>query len=127
MEININEVLFVIPARGGSKRLPKKNIKPLAGKPLICYSLDIARQLTDDGNICISTDSDDIISVVVIVAIMSLLSVPMNWHPIQLLPTMYWFMLSIITSNWVRTTSIWCFFRSPHLFVVRRTSPMSSL
>ena len=64
MEININEVLFVIPARGGSKRLPKKNIKPLAGKPLICYSLDIARQLTDDGNICISTDSDDIISVV---------------------------------------------------------------
>jgi len=64
MEININEVLFVIPARGGSKRLPKKNIKLLAGKPLICYSIDVARQLTDDSSICISTDSDDIISVV---------------------------------------------------------------
>lgn len=64
MGINMNEVLFVIPARGGSKRLPKKNIRPLASKPLICYSLDIARQLTDDSNICISTDSDDVISVV---------------------------------------------------------------
>ena len=64
MKININEILFVIPARGGSKRLPKKNIRSLAGKPLICYSLDVARQLTDDSNICISTDSDDIISVV---------------------------------------------------------------
>lgn len=64
MEINIKDVLFVIPARGGSKRLPKKNIKPLAGKPLICYSIDIARELTDDKSICVSTDSDDIIFVV---------------------------------------------------------------
>lgn len=64
MEININDVLFVIPARGGSKRLPKKNIKLLAGKPLICYSLDVARQLTDDNNICISTDNDEIMDVV---------------------------------------------------------------
>ena len=63
MEININEILFVIPARGGSKRLPKKNIKPLAGKPLISYSIDVARQLTDDSNICVSTDNDDIISI----------------------------------------------------------------
>lgn len=64
MKIQISDVLFVIPARGGSKRLPKKNIKLLAGKPLIYYSLDIARQITDDCNICISTDSDEIISVV---------------------------------------------------------------
>lgn len=64
MGIKIKEVLFVIPARGGSKRLPKKNIKLLAGRPLICYSIDVARQLTDDSNICISTDSDEIISVI---------------------------------------------------------------
>ena len=64
MDVNMKDVLFVIPARGGSKRLPKKNIKPLAGKPLICYSIDVARKLTDDCNICVSTDSDDIISVV---------------------------------------------------------------
>lgn len=64
MEIDIKDILFVLPARGGSKRLPKKNIKPLAGKPLICYSIDSARELTDDSNICVTTDSEDIISVV---------------------------------------------------------------
>lgn len=59
-----NKILFVIPARGGSKRLPGKNIRFLAGKPLICYSIDVARELTDDENICVSTDDDQIIEVV---------------------------------------------------------------
>ncbi|AGT42698.1 cytidylyltransferase domain-containing protein [Treponema pedis] len=57
------EYLFVIPARGGSKGIPHKNIKPLNGKPLICYSIDIARSFTDDENICLSTDDKDIIAV----------------------------------------------------------------
>lgn len=35
--------LVIIPARGGSKRLPGKNIKPLKGKPLIHYTIDAAR------------------------------------------------------------------------------------
>ncbi|MBQ1185536.1 MAG: hypothetical protein IIX55_07515, partial [Muribaculaceae bacterium] len=35
--------LFVIPARGGSKGIPGKNIKDFAGKPLICHSIDCAR------------------------------------------------------------------------------------
>ena len=35
--------LFLIPARGGSKGIPHKNIKELAGKPLICYSIEAAR------------------------------------------------------------------------------------
>jgi N-acylneuraminate cytidylyltransferase len=52
--------LFVIPARGGSKGIPGKNIKPLAGKPLIYYSLEFARQFTTDENICISTDAESI-------------------------------------------------------------------
>lgn len=56
--------LFLIPARGGSKGIPHKNIKPLNGKPLIYYAIDIARQFTDDKNICVSTDGDDIIKVV---------------------------------------------------------------
>lgn len=56
--------LVVIPARGGSKGIPHKNIKPLAGKPLICYSIDIARQFTSDDNICVTTDDPEIISVV---------------------------------------------------------------
>ena len=37
------KTLFVIPARGGSKGIPGKNIKPLAGKPLIGYSIEVAR------------------------------------------------------------------------------------
>lgn len=61
MEMNI---LVVIPARGGSKGIPHKNIKELGGKPLIYYSIDIARQLTSDENICVTTDDDEIIQVV---------------------------------------------------------------
>jgi CMP-N,N'-diacetyllegionaminic acid synthase len=58
------KILYVIPARGGSKGIPRKNIKLLNGKPLIYYSIDVARQLTDDINICVSTDDDEIIKVV---------------------------------------------------------------
>lgn len=57
-------ILVVIPARGGSKGIPYKNIKPLNGKPLICYSIDVARQFTSDDNICVTTDDDKIIEVV---------------------------------------------------------------
>lgn len=66
MTININnvKVLVVIPARGGSKGIPHKNIKLLNGKPLICYSIDVARQFTADENICVTTDDDEIIKVV---------------------------------------------------------------
>ncbi len=58
--MNISDTLFVITARGGSKGLPGKNIKPLLGKPLIAYSIDVARAFTSDENICVSTDSEDI-------------------------------------------------------------------
>ena len=36
------EILIVIPARGGSKRLPRKNVLPLMGKPLICWTIEAA-------------------------------------------------------------------------------------
>ncbi|MCH8902743.1 MAG: acylneuraminate cytidylyltransferase family protein [Bacteroidetes bacterium] len=52
--------LYLIPARGGSKGIPGKNIKELSGKPLIHYAIDVARELTDDENICISTDDTNI-------------------------------------------------------------------
>lgn len=58
------ECLIVIPARGGSKGIPYKNIKLLNGKPLICYSIDVARKFTTDDNICVTTDDDKIIKVV---------------------------------------------------------------
>jgi len=52
--------LIVIPARGGSKRLPGKNIKPLNGKPLIHYTIEAAREVFDDSIICVSTDDEEI-------------------------------------------------------------------
>ena len=58
------KTLVVIPARGGSKGIPHKNIKPLNGKPLICYSIDVARKFTTDEHICVTTDDDEIIKVV---------------------------------------------------------------
>ena len=54
------KTLYVIPARGGSKGIPHKNIKPLAGKPLIGYSIDVARQLAADNDICLTTDDPEI-------------------------------------------------------------------
>ena len=56
--------LVVIPARGGSKGIPRKNIKPLDGKPLIYYAIDTARAVVPDEDICVSTDDDEIIQVV---------------------------------------------------------------
>lgn len=56
--------LYIIPARGGSKGIPHKNIRLFGGKPLIQYAIETARQLTSDDNICVSTDDDEIISVV---------------------------------------------------------------
>ncbi|WP_439151966.1 acylneuraminate cytidylyltransferase family protein [Winogradskyella sp.] len=55
--------LVVITARGGSKGIPKKNIKLLDGKPLIQYSIAIAKAIADKKDICFSSDSDEIISV----------------------------------------------------------------
>lgn len=50
-------------ARGGSKGLPGKNIRPLRGKPLLCYSLDTAKQLSEIEQIFVSTDDADIAAV----------------------------------------------------------------
>lgn len=50
------KTLFVITARGGSKGIPGKNIKPLGGKPLLHYAIEQARALAADDDICLSTD-----------------------------------------------------------------------
>lgn len=57
-------ILAIIPARGGSKGLPGKNIKEFAGKPLILWTVDAIKTLLDDEFICISTDDDNIIATV---------------------------------------------------------------
>jgi N-acylneuraminate cytidylyltransferase len=56
--------LVIIPARGGSKGVPGKNIKLLNGKPLINYTVEAAREVFPDEHICVSTDSFEIKSVV---------------------------------------------------------------
>jgi N-acylneuraminate cytidylyltransferase len=53
-------MIAVIPARGGSKRLPKKNILPFAGRPLICHSIALARALPIIDRVCVSTDDAEI-------------------------------------------------------------------
>ena len=60
----MSDTLFVITARGGSKGLPGKNIRNLCGKPLIAYSIDVARAFVSDEDICVSTDSQEIIEIV---------------------------------------------------------------
>ncbi|MBR6639146.1 MAG: pseudaminic acid cytidylyltransferase, partial [Muribaculaceae bacterium] len=56
--------LYIIPARGGSKGIPRKNIKPLAGTPLIHYSIAVARELAvDDSHVILSTDDEEIAQV----------------------------------------------------------------
>lgn len=56
--------LYIIPARGGSKGIPRKNIKPLGGRPLIAYAIDAARAAgADDRHIILSTDDGEIAAV----------------------------------------------------------------
>ena len=54
--IDAKQFLAVIPARGGSKGVPGKNIKPLAGRPLIAYTLDQAKDVPELDRIVVSTD-----------------------------------------------------------------------
>jgi pseudaminic acid cytidylyltransferase len=55
--------IAVIPARGGSKRIPGKNLRALSGKPLIAYTIDAARQSGLFERIVVSTDSVEIAEV----------------------------------------------------------------
>ncbi len=55
--------LAVIPARGGSKRIPRKNIKRFAGKPIIAYSIEAAHKSGLFDQIIVSTDDDEIAEV----------------------------------------------------------------
>ena len=56
-------IYAIIPARSGSKGLPNKNIKQIAGKPLIAHSIDFAKRLGVDRIFC-STDSQDYADIV---------------------------------------------------------------
>ncbi|WP_081618349.1 pseudaminic acid cytidylyltransferase [Thioalkalivibrio sp. ALE31] len=53
----------IIPARGGSKRIPRKNIKPFCGKPMIAWPIEAARQSGLFDHVVVSTDDDEIAEV----------------------------------------------------------------
>lgn len=55
--------LAIIPARGGSKRIPRKNIKPFCGKPMIAWSIDAAKISGCFDRIIVSTDDEEIADV----------------------------------------------------------------
>ena len=55
--------LAIIPARGGSKRIPRKNIKLFLGKPIIQYSIDAARSANLFDEIMVSTEDKEIAQV----------------------------------------------------------------
>jgi CMP-N-acetylneuraminic acid synthetase len=61
--INGKKVLAIIPARGGSKILPRKNILTIAGKPLIAWSIEAANQSKYIDKTIISTDDSEIASI----------------------------------------------------------------
>ena len=60
---NLNKkikILAIIPARGGSKRIPRKNIKNFAGQPIIKYSIDAAKESAIFDEIMVSTDDKEV-------------------------------------------------------------------
>ncbi|WP_114434267.1 cytidylyltransferase domain-containing protein [Marinobacter nauticus] len=57
------DILMVIPARGGSKRLPRKNLLPLAGKPLICWTLEAALDAKLNARLMVTTDDEEIMDI----------------------------------------------------------------
>ena len=52
--------IAIIPARGGSKRIPRKNIKPFMGKPIIAYSIEAALESGLFDEVMVSTDDEEI-------------------------------------------------------------------
>jgi CMP-N-acetylneuraminic acid synthetase len=58
-----NDVVALIPARGGSKSIPRKNLRPLGGHPLIAWTIAAARESSRVGEVIVSTDDEEIRSV----------------------------------------------------------------
>jgi len=54
------QIIAVIPARGGSKRVPRKNLLPLRGKPLIAYTIEQAKRSRLVDRVFVSTDDEEI-------------------------------------------------------------------
>ena len=58
--------IAIIPARGGSKRLPRKNVKMFRGKPLIAWTIQVCKESNCFDKIIVSTDDAEIIEVLLL-------------------------------------------------------------
>lgn len=56
----MNKIIAFIPVRGGSKSIPLKNIKPLLGKPLVCWNIEALEKCKEVDEVIVATDSDEI-------------------------------------------------------------------
>ena len=56
----MNKIIAFIPVRGGSKSIPLKNIKPLCGKPLVCWNIEALEACPQVDEVIVATDSDEI-------------------------------------------------------------------
>jgi CMP-N-acetylneuraminic acid synthetase len=56
-------VLGIVPARGGSKRLPRKNVRMLRGKPLVAHSIEAAQKATRITRLVVSSDDEEVLSI----------------------------------------------------------------
>ena len=61
--LNGKSFLAIVPARGGSKRLPRKNVLDLAGKPLIAWTIEAARNSKYIDKIVVSSDDTEILQI----------------------------------------------------------------
>ncbi len=59
----MSKAIAIIPARGGSKRIPKKNIKTFFGKPLISYSIEVALKSNLFNDVIVTTDDEEIANI----------------------------------------------------------------
>lgn len=60
MSVEVKDTVCLILARGGSKRVPRKNVRPLNGKPLVCYSFEAAIASGRFAEVVISTDDAEV-------------------------------------------------------------------
>lgn len=61
--LNGKKILAIIPARGGSKRIPRKNIIIIHNKPLLAYTIELAQRIPELDAIVVSSEDDEILSV----------------------------------------------------------------
>lgn len=59
----MRNAIAIIPARGGSKGIPRKNIRPLAGKPLLAWTVEAAQEALGRDNVYVSTEDAEIASI----------------------------------------------------------------